>query len=96
MYKCFSKKKTEPNDDAYQKTEIAKDADIYNMEHYKRGLAIIFNHYEFMSELIKKREGTQKDVDALTEVFENLRFDVCVFNDYTYEEMSLKLTEGME
>lgn len=64
------------------------------MEHYKRGTAIIFNHYEFDYPSIEKREGTEKDVEALTEVFKSMLLDVCVCEDYTYGQVYDKLNEG--
>lgn len=64
------------------------------MEHYRRGTVIIFNHYEFDNTRIENRKGTEKDVEALTEVLESLMFDVVVCHDYSYEELFEKLNEG--
>lgn len=64
------------------------------MNHYKRGCALIFNHYQFDNELLENREGTEKDVAALEEILKLLQFDVSVFNDYTYAQIYDKLNEG--
>lgn len=64
------------------------------MNHYKRGWAIILNHYHFDNEMLESREGTEKDVDALEETLKLLQFDVTVCNDYTYAQIYDKLNEG--
>lgn len=86
-------KKTEKTDSTT--TKIDKDADVYNMNHYKRGSAIIFNHYQFDNKMLESREGTDKDVTALEETLRLLQFDVVVCNDYTYSQIYDKLQEGM-
>lgn len=65
------------------------------MNHYKRGIAIIFNHYQFDNKMLESREGTDKDVAALEETLKLLQFDVVVYNDYTYSQIYDKLQEGM-
>lgn len=64
------------------------------MNHYKRGCAIILNHYQFDDKLLESREGTEKDVHALEETLKFLQFDVTVCNDYTYAQIYDKLNEG--
>lgn len=75
-------------------TKIDKNADIYNMNHYKRGTALIFNHYQFDYKLLETREGTEIDVSTLEETLKVLKFDVTVCNDYTYSQIYDKLNEG--
>lgn len=64
------------------------------MNHYKRGYAVIFNHYQFDNLLLENREGTEKDVAALEETLKQLQFDVIVCTDYTYSQIYDKLNEG--
>ncbi|XP_066586939.1 caspase-1-like [Prorops nasuta] len=48
----------------------------YNMEHSKRGLAIIFNHEFFTVSHLKPRSGTNVDCENLKETLKNLGFEV--------------------
>lgn len=91
---CCRVFKTIKNGDEYTKTEIAQDSETYNMEHYRRGTVIIFNHYEFDSTRLEIRKGTERDVEALTAVLENLQFEVIICNDYLYDEIYNKIKEG--
>lgn len=88
--KSSSNKKAETTDT----TQIDKDADVYNINHYKRGAALILYHYEFEDALLGTREGTEIDVAALEEALNLLRFDVEVCNNYTYSQIYDKLNEG--
>jgi hypothetical protein len=45
---------------------VERDAEMYNMNHKRRGLAIIFNHKNFDPRLgLKTRNGTDADRDNL-------------------------------
>lgn len=63
------------------------------MNHYKRGHALIFNHYEFDTQ--SARVGTQKDCDDVEEVLKQLQFDVEVYNDFKYGQICDVITEGI-
>lgn len=89
---CFRKKNKQSED--YEKTTIAQDSDIYNMDTYKRGTVIIFNHYEFDDDRIENRKNAEKDVEALKKVLKSLMFDIFTYNDYSYAELYNKLNEG--
>uniref|UniRef100_A0A1Y1M8U1 Caspase family p20 domain-containing protein n=2 Tax=Photinus pyralis TaxID=7054 RepID=A0A1Y1M8U1_PHOPY len=58
-------------------------ADYYNMNHYRRGHAIIFSHIQFDGDLAK-REGASKDAKDLEEVLAALKFNVKVYTDLKY------------
>jgi len=82
-------KKKEDKSDAIARpdvatTEIDKDSDYYNMGHYKRGKAVIFNHHKFDEYSLGRRDGTMKDSNDLKDVLENLKFDVSVYTDLKY------------
>lgn len=68
----------------------------YNMNHEKRGLAIVFNHFKFDSEKFKneQRYGTEKDRNRLEETFKSLDFDVHVHNDCSRQEIAKVLQSG--
>ncbi|RZC36072.1 Peptidase C14 domain containing protein [Asbolus verrucosus] len=57
------------------------------MNHPKRGTAVIFNHVNFSLPECSKRDGSDKDRDALTDVLHELDFDVIVHNDLTANEV---------
>lgn len=54
------------------------------MGHYRRGTAIIFNHYIFDDYSLNRRDGTLKDSKDLESVLNNLKFDVKVYQDLKY------------
>ena len=56
---------------------VEKDAERYNMNHRRRGLAFIFNHKTFDTRLgLKQRNGTDADRDNLRFTLQTLDFDV--------------------
>ncbi|KAK4872537.1 hypothetical protein RN001_014566 [Aquatica leii] len=64
-------------------TEIDEDSDYYNMNHFRRGTAIIFNHYKFDEGLIE-RKGTMKDARDLKSVLKDIKFDVTIYHDLKF------------
>lgn len=67
---------------------VERDSEIYNMNHRRRGVAIIFNHKCFDPRLgLKIRNGTDTDRDNLRLTLRQLDFEVRVFNDLPYKEM---------
>lgn len=74
---------------------IEADAEEYNMEHEKRGRAIIFNHEKYKEGMgVEERTGTNTDKIHLKQRFEKLKFDVDVFDDLKVDEIRSKLTES--
>lgn len=71
-----------------QEVGMKKDTP-YKMTSDPRGLCVIINNENFNT--IKKREGTQKDVDALVKVFSRLGFRVALCQDQTKEQMACAL-----
>uniref|UniRef100_A0AAY5F056 Caspase-6 n=1 Tax=Electrophorus electricus TaxID=8005 RepID=A0AAY5F056_ELEEL len=67
----------------------------YNMNSKRRGTALIFNQENFHWKLsMKKRCGTAKDKENLTERFQNLGFGVETHNDLNKEDMMKKIHEA--
>ncbi|KAK2580379.1 hypothetical protein KPH14_006134 [Odynerus spinipes] len=60
----------------------------YNMDHPKRGLAIIFNHEHFFINHLKSRSGTNVDCDNLKATLECLGFEVKVYSNYTSKDVT--------
>ena len=59
---------------------VEKDAEEYNMNHKRRGKAVIFNHDEFQNKTLH-RAGTAVDVSILKETYKALGFEVVVHNN---------------
>ena len=56
------------------------------MQHPSRGIAVIFNHKNFVPRLrLGERMGTDRDKENLTAVLEELGFNVQVHDDLTYK-----------
>lgn len=71
---------------------IDRDSETYNMNHLKRGKAYIFNHEHFIPNLrLKTRTGSAKDRDNLYLRLRNLDFEVSLFNDLTYSELTTEI-----
>ncbi|XP_060782466.1 caspase-6-like [Neoarius graeffei] len=66
----------------------------YKMDHERRGLALIFNQEVFTRRSLKKRCGTNKDRDNLTERFQALGFEVNTYNDKTKKEVLTELRKA--
>ncbi|XP_076238891.1 caspase-1 [Calliopsis andreniformis] len=59
----------------------------YNMNHRKRGLAIIFNHEFFTIPHLKRRCGTNVDCDNLINTLKDLGFDVNDFHNSMHRDI---------
>ncbi|CAK9820742.1 unnamed protein product [Anthophora plagiata] len=59
----------------------------YNMNHAKRGLAIIFNHEFFTITHLRARCGTNVDCENLVNTLKNLGFEVNDFHNYTHRDI---------
>jgi len=67
----------------------------YNMQHRRRGHAVIFNHDTFEDVHYPPRKGTKFDVMALCETFSSLHFDVTVHNNLEYSKIKDTILECM-
>ena len=73
---------------------VERDAELYNMNHRRRGIAIIFNHKNFDQRLgLKTRNGTDADRDNLRITLRQMDFEVKVYNDASYKEIERVLEE---
>lgn len=64
----------------------------YNMDHKKRGLALVFNHGKFDANT--PRKGTEIDRDRLEKTLQILDFDVQIHDDKTISEIRSILEDG--
>ena len=61
---------------------------MYNMNHSKRGIAVIFNYEKFDKHLgLSARNGTDVDQDNLLMTLQQLDFEVKVYKDLPYKEI---------
>ena len=76
------------------KMPVDRDSETYNMNHRRRGYALIFNHKNFDPRLdLKTRNGTDADRDNLQLTLRQLGFDVKVYNDCSFKEIEQVLEE---
>jgi caspase-like apoptosis-related cysteine protease len=61
---------------------VEKYAEEYNMNHNKRGKAVIFNHDEFKNK--SPRHGSAVDVRVLKETYGELGFEVVVHENLKF------------
>lgn len=67
-------------------------AEEYNMNHKRRGVALVLNHIHFES--MSTRKGSEKDAENLEASLGNLGFDVRIYTDPTIKTISTVLHEG--
>ncbi|XP_046400295.1 caspase-1-like [Ischnura elegans] len=68
-------------------TSEDEESDKYSMQHRRRGVALIFNHENFEESGLRRREGADKDGDALRGLLEMLSFEVRYHKDRTVAEL---------
>lgn len=75
---------------------VDKDAKDYNMNHGKRGVAVIIYHTDYDDKMeLKHREGTDHDISRLKETLGNkLQFDLRIIPNYKLSEISALLERG--
>lgn len=66
----------------------------YNMEHAKRGQALIFSHLKYDDDLnLSERNGTEADCLNLLETLSKMNFEVSVHKDFSHEQITERLEE---
>jgi caspase-like apoptosis-related cysteine protease len=71
---------------------VDKEAPFYNMNHKRRGIAIIFNHEEFDNH--PRGNGTNVDLDSLENTLIGLGFEAKVYHDLDFENIMKIVDEG--
>lgn len=93
----FSSKKKNDSQKSIKATRNRVPMYQYNMDFEKVGKCIIINNKNFCrSTGMSVRNGTDKDADALRKCFQNLGFNVTVYNDCTCEKMKNLLKQASE
>ncbi|XP_075217418.1 caspase drICE-like isoform X2 [Lycorma delicatula] len=80
------------NIDGIAKIPVVKEALFYNMDHKKRGVAIILNHEHFDIPNLKSRTGTAADCENLRTTLMSLGFEVRKYDDLTSSQIDHVLT----
>ncbi|KAH8234018.1 hypothetical protein KR032_010949, partial [Drosophila birchii] len=71
---------------------ITRRCTEYNMQHNKRGRALIFNHNHFVQQ--RSRPRTQMDSMNLKQVLQQLGFHVDVYQDFYYKQIQSTINEA--
>jgi caspase-like apoptosis-related cysteine protease len=79
---------SEPNE-ALMPVEM--EAEEYNMNHNRRGKAVIFNHDMYMNE--GPRPGSDVDVHILIETYKSLGFEVIHHDNLKFTDIQNALTD---
>ena len=90
----FSRNSVSPLMGPLQTAPTDRYATHYNMNHAKRGLAIIFNHEFFTITHLRPRCGTNVDCENLVNTLKSLGFEVNDFHNYTYRDIVKNLERG--
>ena len=70
---------------------VEKYAQEYDMNHNRRGKAVIFNHDKFKNKA--PRHGSAVDVSVLKETYEALGFEVVVHHNLKFADIQNAITE---
>ncbi|XP_028925212.1 caspase-8 [Ornithorhynchus anatinus] len=78
-----------------QGSQPQQNGDFYKMNSNPRGYCLIINNYNFQQaraevpklKKMKNRDGTDKDAEALSQIFKALAFSPVVFEDQTAEQI---------
>ncbi|XP_056123014.1 caspase-8-like [Rhinichthys klamathensis goyatoka] len=79
-----------------KKHAVTKHNEFYSMSNKPCGYCLIINNYNFEGPSLTNREGTDKDKDNLTRVFENMFFEVEVRADLRASDMQNVIKEFAE
>lgn len=71
-----------------------RNAMEYNMNHKRRGQALIFNHEFYDIPSLEPRKGTNVDCEKLKNALKNLDFDVKVHKDCKLRELYKHIEKG--
>jgi caspase-like apoptosis-related cysteine protease len=73
---------------------VDRYSEYYNMNHKRRGMAIIFNHEYFDDLLLESRDGTNFDRDKLEHTLKGLGFKVEVHDNKKRKNLMKIVDEG--
>ena len=85
-----------PSSPTLGRSKIRKEAREYDMNHRRRGRAVVFNQINFSSACFSKRNGAETDGKNLTQTLSALGFTVKVHVDRESSEIEAILKEVQE
>ncbi|XP_032672503.1 caspase-1-like isoform X1 [Odontomachus brunneus] len=85
----FSRAKNSFQNQEPVKVGLDQDAEEYNMNHKRRGVALVLNHIHF--ENMNTRKGSEKDAENLRTSLSNLGFEIRIYTDPTIKTISTVL-----
>ncbi|XP_041641869.1 caspase-6-like [Cheilinus undulatus] len=85
--------------ECFKKTDAVTSSSLdpreeYNMDHKRRGMALIFNQKRFDEERFSYRTGTQADRRNLEKSLKDLNFEVKVYDDCTTSAVLKNISEA--
>ncbi|XP_011696428.1 PREDICTED: caspase-1-like, partial [Wasmannia auropunctata] len=92
----FYRSNTIPAPNLLQLAPTERYANYYNMNHSKRGLALIFNHEFFTVPHLKARCGTNVDCENLIITLKTLGFEVNDYHNLTHKDLVKQLEKASE
>lgn len=90
----FGFRKSNYDDKKIAKMPVFRDEMFYNMNHKRRGLALIFNHENFQIDKLRSRTGTEVDAKNLKTTLQNLGFEVIIHQDLTVRKVLDEVEKG--
>ena len=94
IFMFFNRNTVTPTIGPLQTAPTQRYATHYNMNHEKRGLALIFNHEFFTVSHLKQRSGTNVDCENLVNTLKELGFEVNDFHNPTHKDIVKNLERG--
>ena len=73
---------------------VERYASEYNMNHAKRGIALVFNHEHFDMVSLKSRTGTNVDCENLCDTLRGLHFEVSMYKDLRSADIQHEIQTG--
>lgn len=74
------------------KSRVHAHDEVYNMNHARTGVALIFNHVHFRK--MNERMGSEKDKVNISNILKQLQFDVRCYDDLSSEDVLYVLKQG--
>lgn len=90
----FGFKKPNYDNKLMAKMPSERDDMFYNMNHKRRGIALIFNHEHFEIDKLRSRTGTSVDAGNFKRILQNLGFEVILHNDLKTRKIFEEVNKG--
>uniref|UniRef100_A0A1A8D3S2 Caspase-8 n=1 Tax=Nothobranchius kadleci TaxID=1051664 RepID=A0A1A8D3S2_NOTKA len=68
--------------------DLSSETEFYLLTHVPRGRCVIINNMIFPAENLSNRRGSEKDEEALSELFQRFGFEIELFSDLDAEQLN--------